>query len=309
MKTLSFFFGLALVSHLGIAGTLPVIVTQPKNLTNSGTFSVAATNATDYQWRYNGMDIPGATNSSLSRSASDPAGYYMVVIKNTTGWVPSRLAYLSRDSGGYVPFSNYGNPHWQAQACYQISTLGGESQGQPVTNGTAQVVAGPEVDQMRPVGDIWGFEPWGPDWDGYFDMPPQLVPSVSPGQTVYYAVNLTYPTLPGSYTQPSRTLKLVAGGGTYPTPSADDIRRRRSCAPLERIGHPALTPAEARRSPVRDVKLSRRRRVHASRPRLLMRYFCVPSSTSSRFWLWMVEASVSTPVVRCGFNSATTRQG
>jgi hypothetical protein len=87
-------------------------------------------------------------------------------------------------------------------------------------NGIAQVVAGPEVDQMQAVGDTWDFSdvyPWWPDWYGYFDWDDQFVPSVSPGQTVYYRVDLTYPvpsyvSPSGYYTQPSKTLKLVAGG-------------------------------------------------------------------------------------------------
>jgi hypothetical protein len=144
----------------------------------------------------------------------------MAVVKNATGWVPSQLAYLSRGSGGYVPFSNYGNLYWQARAISQWTSL-------PLAEGISQVVAGPELDQMQPIGDTWDFS-WmhdsDPTWDGYFDMPDQYVPTVSPGQTVYYQVNLTYPVWYGLYTQPSRTLKLVAGGGVYPVPSAADIR-------------------------------------------------------------------------------------
>jgi hypothetical protein len=225
MKLTRFLPAFALAATLSQAENLPVITVQPRNLSGSGTFSVVATNATAFQWRWNGTDIPSATNSTLPRSGSDPTGYYLVVVKNTTGWVPSQLAYLSRGSGGYVPFSNYGNPHWQARACYQLPASG--NGGDPLLDGYAQVVAGPEVDQMQPVGDSWDFAWWhlvDPDMDGFFDMPDQLVPTVSPGQTVYYGVDLTYLTAYGWYTQPSRTLKLVAGGGASPTPSADDIR-------------------------------------------------------------------------------------
>ena len=35
----------------------------------------------------------------------------------------------------------------------------------------------------------------------------------------------------------------------------------------------------------------------------------MPSSTRTRFWLWMVEASVSTPVVRWGLRSLTVETG
>ncbi len=150
------------------ADSLPVISTQPHNLSGSGSFSVVSTNATGFQWRWNGTDIPGATNASLSRSSSDPTGYYMVVVKNATGWVPSQLAYLSRGTGGVVPFSNYGNTGFDAQACYQIPYP--YSGPVPLTNGTAQVIAGPELDQMQPVGDTWDFSWYNddPSWAGLF---------------------------------------------------------------------------------------------------------------------------------------------
>jgi hypothetical protein len=197
-----------------LAESLPVISAQPQNLVGSGTFSVVSANATGFQWRCNGVDIPGATNSTLSRSNADPSGYYLVVGKNGAGWAPSSLAYLARGSGGYVPFSNYGNPDRRARAI-SLST------GLPLIAGLAQVVAGPELDQMQPVGDTWDFSwyDYDPSMAGYFDMDNQLVPDVSPGQIVYYRVDLTYPGGSGVAHNPSRTFKLIAGGGSYPTPS------------------------------------------------------------------------------------------
>jgi hypothetical protein len=221
MKSFWPVLALAIFTAPAGADNLPVISRQPINLSNSGTFSVVSSNATGFQWRWNGADIAGATNSSLSRSTADPTGYYMVVVKNATGWVPSQLAYLSRGSGGVVPFSNYGNTAFDAQAAYQAGNY-----GMPITNGIAQVVAGPELDQMQPVGDTWDFSWYGndPGWAGYFDANDQVIPSVSPGQTVYYRVDITYPAWSGSYTQPSTTLKLVAGGGSYPVPSITNLK-------------------------------------------------------------------------------------
>jgi hypothetical protein len=220
----AFLFLVFAAGTVASADSLPVISTQPHNLSGSGSFSVVSTNATGFQWRWNGTDIPGATNASLSRSSSDPTGYYMVVVKNATGWVPSQLAYLSRGTGGVVPFSNYGNTGFDAQACYQIPYP--YSGPVPLTNGTAQVIAGPELDQMQPVGDAWDFSWYNddPSWAGYFDWGDEVVPTVSPGQTVYYRVDLTYPTWFGSYTQQSTTLKLIAGGGSYPTPSMTNLK-------------------------------------------------------------------------------------
>ena len=225
MKLAWLTLGFAFAATFGRSDTLPVITSQPHNLSGAGTFSVVSTNATGFQWRWNGTDIPGATNSILARNGSDPTGYYMVAVKNATGWVPSQLAYLSRGSGGYVPFSNYGNTGFDARACYQINPFGW---GNPLTNGIAQVIAGPELDQMQPVGDAWDFWDWyyyeDPGWAGYFDGGNQIIPTVSPGQTVYYRVDLTYPGYSGSYTQQSTTLKLTAGGGSYPIPSMANLK-------------------------------------------------------------------------------------
>jgi hypothetical protein len=105
----------------------------------------------------------------------------MAVAKNKAGWTPSRMAYLSvTDVGGTVPFSNIGIPLARAdyQCCCQVDG--------PITNGTAQVVAGPELDQMGPVGNR------GTVSNGYFNYPPVHVPNAAAGQTVYYRVDIAW---------------------------------------------------------------------------------------------------------------------
>lgn len=81
----------------------PYITSQPvaQNLWNgdNATFSVTAggTAALKYQWRFNGVNIPGATNSSYTRldlTTSD-AGNYSVVVTNTSGSVTSASALLT----------------------------------------------------------------------------------------------------------------------------------------------------------------------------------------------------------------------
>src|SRR5690348_17516170 len=95
------FFGLLLSAELARGAILPVITLQPTNQNVSpggtATFSVTATNATSFQWRYNGSDIPNATNATLqvTGAQTNNTGYYNVIAKNDTGWVPSGLAYLS----------------------------------------------------------------------------------------------------------------------------------------------------------------------------------------------------------------------
>jgi hypothetical protein len=63
--------------------------------------------------------------------------------------------------------------------------------------------------------------------NGYFNVSSgRLVPSVAPGQTVYYQVNITYPyqyAPSGFWTQPSTVLNLIAGGGSFPIPSSTNL--------------------------------------------------------------------------------------
>ncbi len=93
--------------------------------------------------------------------------------------------------------------------------------GQPINNATARVVAGPALDQMQPAGSSV------PVSSGYFSAPfpfYKSVPTIAPGQTVYYRVDITYSDSGYAYTQPSTVLQLVAGGGSYPTPSAANLK-------------------------------------------------------------------------------------
>jgi DNA-binding beta-propeller fold protein YncE len=197
---------------------LPIITQNPQGSTvHPGwavTFSVFSPNAAGYQWRFNGVDIPGATNwmYQIANPQASNTGYYIAIAKNANGWMPSQKAYLGVVSDqGVAPFSNVGFGQ-----VYMFNAL---------SSGVAALVAGPELDQMQPV----PMDPWWPDLttaaivNGYYDYGDLVtVPTVSPGQTVYYRVEVS----PGRYSRPdpSRVLTLVAGGGSYPTPSASAIQ-------------------------------------------------------------------------------------
>jgi hypothetical protein len=221
MKLHLLLYGVVMVTNMLLAGSLPFITTQPQSQTvaqgGDATLSVIASGATSYQWRFNGADISGATNSTLLITNAQAAnGYYMVMVKNDAGWVPSQLVYLSInfDTGGTGPFSNSGNA--SAPAYYQYNCY-----YSPITNGTAKVVAGPELDQMLPVGTSKSVA------NGYFSpsVGNRTVPTVAPGQMVYYRVDVTYTNSCNgiAYTQQSTVLKLVAGGGGYPVPSSTNL--------------------------------------------------------------------------------------
>jgi hypothetical protein len=81
----------------------PLIALQPANqVVNQGltaTFTVAACSGSPmtYQWRFNGVDLPGATGSSLTISNVQPAnaGSYVVQVSNTVGPTLSAEAHLT----------------------------------------------------------------------------------------------------------------------------------------------------------------------------------------------------------------------
>ena len=85
----------------------PVIIAQPTNLTvtvnNPATFSVSADGSSPlfYQWSFNGTNILGATNTTLTLNNVAPAqaGNYSVLVSNSVGVVASSNAVLTV----YVP--------------------------------------------------------------------------------------------------------------------------------------------------------------------------------------------------------------
>jgi len=193
------------------ADGLPVITVQPANQTvargSTATLAVTATGATSYQWRFNGADISGATSSTLQVANVQPAntGYYMVVAKNATGWVPSQMAYLFIDytlSGafppylaGTVPFSNKATTNWNGQVR--------DYYNQPLNNYLAQVAAGPQLDQMQSIGSSVVVT------NGYYGLVglTRTVPTVASGQFAYYRVDITDGS--GAFVTHSRILNLT----------------------------------------------------------------------------------------------------
>jgi hypothetical protein len=81
----------------------PAIDTQPQNLAvnqgNSATFTVVASGTAplNYQWRFNGANIAGATASTYTKNNAQPndAGNYSVVITNSVNSITSSIAVLT----------------------------------------------------------------------------------------------------------------------------------------------------------------------------------------------------------------------
>jgi hypothetical protein len=99
----------------------PVITQQPTNLfVLAGSNVLLAATATgtpplSYQWALNGTRLPGVTNTALSLSnvSGLNAGFYSVIVSNSTGSVTSTPALLDvryalvYGNGGLLPGSNY----------------------------------------------------------------------------------------------------------------------------------------------------------------------------------------------------------
>jgi pimeloyl-ACP methyl ester carboxylesterase len=81
----------------------PTITTSPQSLTTNASanvvFSVTATSLApmSYQWFFNGQNIVGATNATLTLNSvgATNSGGYMVVVSNAAGSVTSATAYLA----------------------------------------------------------------------------------------------------------------------------------------------------------------------------------------------------------------------
>jgi len=218
MKT-GLIIGMCILSSVVFADGLPVITVQPLNQTvspgNTVTFTVTATGATSYQWRFNGTDISDATNATLQipNAQTSNSGYYNVVARNAIGWVPSQMTWLSvvSGSGGVVPLSNQANTYFQGQVSDYMGT--------PLNNCRARVVTGPALDQMLPAGVTTAVA------NGYYGSSSltRTVSTVNPGQAVYYRVDIS-DTASGAFITHSTVMNLVAGGGTFPTPSVYGLK-------------------------------------------------------------------------------------
>lgn len=90
-------YGLALIPSAPIITSQPLAVTNFWGATASFLVSVSSTLSPSYQWRKNGVDIPGATTSTLSLASVSltDAGSYSCLISNSVGSVVSNSANLT----------------------------------------------------------------------------------------------------------------------------------------------------------------------------------------------------------------------
>jgi hypothetical protein len=152
------FIVLLMVARLGFSQILPSFSIQPTNLIVSpgatATFTVIATGATSYQWRQNGVDISGATNATIqiSNAQTNKNGYYLAIARNSTGWVPSQMAYLSVvGTNGLLPLSNLFATGQVVNGSGAPGIVSSQAQYGSLAFGGAQVWTGPQLDVMLPL--------------------------------------------------------------------------------------------------------------------------------------------------------------
>jgi hypothetical protein len=140
----------------------PVIVYQPSSQTLPAGYGYAMTvialgqRPLKYQWRFNGADRPGATNSSLVfESVGDvDAGAYSVFVWNSHGSVlslPATLVVTHAAGGGYVSMENrlVNAPVFDTDATTLLTG----------SNCICQLYVGASREMLRPVGQPKAFYP------------------------------------------------------------------------------------------------------------------------------------------------------
>ena len=119
------------------APVAPSISTQPVNQSvvvgQSATFTVSATGGgtITYQWKKNGTDISGATNSTYTKPATaigDSGAVYTVVVSNAAGAVTSTEATLTVTAEAVKP-SITGQPYAKPVTAGQTATFTVEATG------------------------------------------------------------------------------------------------------------------------------------------------------------------------------------
>jgi len=165
----------------------PVIASQPSGQTLAAGYGYAMTVIAlgeaplEYQWRFNGTNLPGVTNGSLVfESVSDTdAGVYSVVVRNAHGSVLSldaTLAVTNAVGGGIVTMENRraNAPVFDSDGTTRLSG----------SNFICQLYVGASRDMLRPVGQPTWF--YSGSLAGYiYGGLIYTAPDVEAGQTAY----------------------------------------------------------------------------------------------------------------------------
>jgi hypothetical protein len=202
--------------HVIPARGFAIITTQPTNqIAEAGAdveFSVSALAELPlaYQWRFNGSDIPHATNAHLRiENVSSPhAGAYSVLVSTAAGVWPSDLAFLdvTRPNGGKIVFDNRYVSNGVVLVDAPVSDY--------VTNLQANLYAGTRMDRLHLIAGPIAVT------NGYFNGGTVDIPFVSPGERAYVRIFVRTPNDPEypPAREWSNILETQTGGSDTPAP-------------------------------------------------------------------------------------------
>ncbi len=161
-------FGTATSSAATLTVLDPVITFQPGNRTNlvgdTGTFrATAAGTELSYQWRFNGVDISGATTNVLGVEdlQLDDAGNYSLVVSNVFGAVTSSTASLTvlpRPPLHIARWDFNSNPPDGNGTTGETTPIIGTGSSAPVGGITQSFAAGTDSDPAAITGDNTGWQ-------------------------------------------------------------------------------------------------------------------------------------------------------
>jgi hypothetical protein len=128
-------------------GVAPVITFQPTNqmvfVGNNATFSVTAGGTTplSYQWNFNGTNIAGATNTSLTLTnvQLNQAGNYAVLVTNVAGSILSSNAVLTVNPLHHFVWNSISSPQ-VTNVPFVVSLLAKDPANGTITNFTGTVL-------------------------------------------------------------------------------------------------------------------------------------------------------------------------
>ncbi|HON08103.1 MAG TPA: immunoglobulin domain-containing protein, partial [Verrucomicrobiota bacterium] len=161
----------------------PTILVQPKSQSvmvgSSVTFSVVDSGGTSYQWKKNGANISGATNSIyiISSVKKDDAGNYSVVVSNAGGSVTSQYAVLTviepQTTAGMVVIWGENSNIWNGYEYIDLTPPGG------LTNVTLLAAGSFHCLALLKSGQVIG---WGDNRYGKASASISSVKSITAGQ-------------------------------------------------------------------------------------------------------------------------------
>jgi hypothetical protein len=194
-----------------LAAIPPVILAQPAsqtvNVNQSATFAVAVTGTLPitYQWRFNGANLPGATNAAFTVPAVTPAsaGTYTVLVSDALGLTVSSNAVLAVDTSN-VPVIFTQPQDQSAQQGQAVLFTVGAAGAQPLSyqwrkNGT------------NLAGAVFSFLPLGGVTTNDMGSYTVVITNVFGAVTSAPAVLTVSPIFPPVITTPPQALTVVAG--------------------------------------------------------------------------------------------------